>query len=186
MPHVMVDLETAGNKPGCVILSIGAVAFDPTTKTLGEKFYRVINRESCKRLGMHEDAGTMAWWSRQSAEARKVMQEADSARSTDVSAALDEFAAYVKRQGSDVRVWGCGSDFDNAILAHAYSAAKRSLPWRYYNNRCYRTLKNLAPWITVERSGTHHNALDDAVSQAEHAIRMLTWQTDASAAWRTL
>ena len=37
----------------------------------------------------------------------------------------------------------------------------------------YRTLKNLLPYIEMERVGEHHNALDDAKSQALHAIKLL-------------
>lgn len=35
--------------------------------------------------------------------------------------------------------------------------------------RCFRTLKNLWPHIEpAKRTGTHHNALDDAIWQTEH------------------
>ena len=34
------------------------------------------------------------------------------------------------------------------------------------------TIKNLSPDIRIETSGTRHNALDDAVSQAHHLIKI--------------
>ena len=37
MIHVMCDLETLGRRPGCKLLSIGAVVFGP--KGLGAEFY---------------------------------------------------------------------------------------------------------------------------------------------------
>lgn len=70
-------------------------------------------------------------------------------------------------------LWGNGSDFDNVILASAYRSCNLEVPWKFWNNRCYRTVKALRPDIKIHRSGTYHNALDDAVSQAEHLMRMI-------------
>lgn len=36
--HVMVDLETMGNKQDAPIVAIGAVVFDPATGSIGESF----------------------------------------------------------------------------------------------------------------------------------------------------
>jgi exodeoxyribonuclease VIII len=49
-------------------------------------------------------------------------------------------------------------------------------PWRHWNDRCYRTVKSLYPDVKLERVGTHHNAVDDAESQARHLIAMLGGQ----------
>ena len=87
-----------------------------------------------------------------------------------LDAALRAFAQFVKGAAG---VWGNGADFDNPILAAAYRRLNMPLPWGAYAGRCYRTLKSLRPDIRLERQGTHHNALDDAVSQAEHAVRLL-------------
>jgi|SRR6267378_2123427 len=171
MKDVMVDLETLGTKPGSVILSIGAVAFDETG--LGEQFYRVISISSSLQAGLKEDADTKLWWSKQAPEARTVLDQATDLRiAVPLVVALTEFAQWLGSVAplKDIKVWGNGSDFDNMMLAAAYDAVQMSLPWRFYNNRCYRTLKNLLPAITFERSGVHHNALDDAMTQAAYAV----------------
>lgn len=169
----MLDLETLGSRPGCAILSIGAVAFDPMKKELGPEFYTVVNRASCKKLDLHEDQQTLAWWRRQSPEAREVLSEADSVATSSVLDALAMFQQYMLDFSTKCRVWGCGADFDNAILAHIYAQAGMKLPWKYTNSRCHRTLKNMLPMIKIERSGIHHNALDDAKHQAKHAMELL-------------
>jgi len=46
-------------------------------------------------------------------------------------------------------------------------------PWYFWNDRCYRTMKSLYPQIPMERDGVHHNALDDAISQARHLMAIL-------------
>jgi exodeoxyribonuclease VIII len=82
---------------------------------------------------------------------------------------------YIIPDPKDFLVWGNGADFDLPILSAAYVAAGfGGPPWKPYNGRCYRTLKNLRPDVPrPERRGTAHNALDDAVFQAEHAIALL-------------
>jgi hypothetical protein len=64
MINVMVDIETLGTEPGCVVLSIGAVAFD---KEMGfvEDFYEVINTVDSFSEGLTYDNDTLAWWKKQ-------------------------------------------------------------------------------------------------------------------------
>ena len=176
MSNVMVDLETLGKRPGCVVLSIGAVFFDRDYTRLGSRFSAVINSPNCLALGLHEDPDTVRWWAQQSEAARLVLDQAYTSRLT-LGQALEGFAAFLQLHGATaktVKVWGNGADFDNAILQHCYAAVGQPVPWQFWNNRCYRTLKNLLPLIQPpERVGTHHNALDDARHQATHAIGLL-------------
>jgi exodeoxyribonuclease VIII len=86
---------------------------------------------------------------------------------------LLDFDLFLSRYGEDVKIWGNGASFDNVILANAYRRNDLNIPWKYYNDRCYRTMKSLAPHIKMEREGTHHNALSDAISQANHLIRIM-------------
>jgi len=169
MKNLMVDLETLGTRPGCVVLSIGAVWFDHTG--LGEPFHTVISRDSCKEHGLFEDEDTLAWWARQSEQAKATLNEATGGGVL-LPRALQDFQDFVKQQTS-VKVWGNGADFDNPILSAAYHAAGMKQAWTAYNGRCYRTLKNLFPDVKMERGGIHHNALDDAISQAKHAVAIL-------------
>lgn len=170
MKHVMLDLETLGTRAGCAVLSIGAVYFD-ANKGLGAEFYTVVSRADCKLLGLHEDDDTMKWWARQSDDAKAGVMKADAHDAPTVLAALAEFRAFVKLD-TNVKVWGNGADFDNPILVALCHAAGEKQAWGPWNGRCYRTLKSIAPGPKLERVGTYHNALDDAKSQALHAIQL--------------
>lgn len=191
MTDIMLDLETLGTRAGCTILSIGATTFDlysiPPTRS---NFYCVISTPDCHRHGLVDDPATVAWWSQQSDEARQVLVAADreprcpgSANLTmGLADALTHFSAYFDSNGgSDVRIWSNGADFDLPILCHAYAAVGRPVPWTYSNTRCFRTLRALAgdnrppSW-----TGTPHNALDDALVQAEQAVRWLKKLEDLS------
>ena len=173
--RVMVDLETLGTRPGCAILSIGAVFFSASQpEWKGSTFYAPINRLSCLAAGLTEDPDTVEWWRRQGATARQVLADADLGATPPLAFVLNAFSTWLELHcDSGVQIWGNGADFDNVILEAAYVSAKLPRPWGPYNGRCYRTLKALHTKEKIVRSGTHHNALDDAVSQAEHAVRIL-------------
>lgn len=162
--HVMVDLETADNVPTAAIVAIGAVVF--RGPHAGLQFYRAVDLHSCLAAKLTMSNDTMAWWGKQSPEARAVF--ADPQR-VPVLAALQEFYHFMNEL-NEVRVWGNGASFDNAILSNAYRAVGVPLPWKFWNDRCYRTV---AAGMLQKRQqqGTYHNALDDAISQADHLIR---------------
>lgn len=171
MTDIMVDLETVGVVPGCAIFAIGAVAF--SEEGLGQEFYTVVNLPSCESEGLYPEAKTLAWWDQQNDDARAVLEEARTGGAL-LADAMAEFSLYLSGFGiDDVKVWGNGADFDNAILACCYEAVCDEPPWKPWNNRCYRTLKNLVKGPKLQRIGTYHNALDDAKSQALHAIELM-------------
>ncbi len=116
----------------------------------------------------------MDWWSKQAAAAQAVLAESEAKTAQPLKDALTDLTLYLTSFGSPkkIRVWGNGADFDNAILCLCYQAAGVPMPWDFWNNRCFRTLKNLAPHLKIERGGTYHNALDDARTQAQHALRI--------------
>jgi hypothetical protein len=178
MNNLMIDLETLDNVPGGVILSIGAVFFDPRSDELGATFHAVIDTYSCEGAGLTVSDDTLIWWNAQSPEARAVLEYAASGRARPLRAVLTDFNCWVKDSAADVvHVWGNGADFDNAFLAVAYRMAGAiPLPWKFWHNRCFRTLKSL-PFLREtplpKLEGTAHNALDDAIYQAHCAVILL-------------
>lgn len=163
----MVDLETLGTSADAVIVSIGAVTFDPLRHQVIQKFYTPVNLHQPER---RIDPSTVKWWMTQSDAAREVFK----AKGVSLAETLEQFATWVGDDMKDVYVWGNGASFDNAILADAYKRCQIAAPWNFWNDRCYRTLKNLYPAIPAgERTGVYHNALADAEYQAWHAIKLL-------------
>jgi hypothetical protein len=139
-------------------------------------FSLTIYRPSCMDAFLTVSADTLAWWQRQSPEAQDVLERSlNEHASLPLAVALERLNYYLGRFGGpeNVRVWGNGADFDNALLAVAYDAAKVAPGWRFWNNRCYRTLKNQAPAVKLVREGTYHDAYDDAVCQAKHLQQIL-------------
>ena len=160
MNHVMVDLETVDNVPTSAIVSIGAVIFDASGVS-ERTFYEVLDLQSSLDAGLTMSADTVAWWMKQSESARAVFQQ----KGDHAALVLSRFGSWLPR---DCKLWGNGASFDNAILACSYRAFRMPPPWAFWNDRCYRTA--VAGLARLERVGTHHNALDDAISQARHLV----------------
>lgn len=162
----MLDLETLGLHPGSVIASIGAVRFGDNK--LGDEFHVRIHIEDSVRLGFEKDPVTVAWWAEQEPAAREEL-----AGTVPLHRALDEFYVWAHKPGPVDTVWGNGAGFDNALLIEAYRRLEYGRPWPHRADRCYRTVKALYPQIEAARSGVKHNAVDDAVAQAIHMMRLI-------------
>lgn len=169
---LMVDNETLATTADAVILSIGAVRFHKDTiGAIGEKFYAVLDIEDQKERGRFVDPETVAWWDKQSPEARKVLETTDRRPVKEVLNELWDFIFDIDQSCGEVRLWGNGSDFDNPQIASLFRMYGFETPWKFWNNRCFRTLKSEFGHLLDKkpvRKGTYHNALDDAIHQADH------------------
>jgi hypothetical protein len=167
MKQIMIDLETLGTTADAVILSIGAVKFDLATGKLDDDgFYRSVSVESNLALKRRISEDTLIWWLKQEPAAQKVFREAKETLGT----ALEELQDWIDRD--DYEMWSNGADFDLPMLSHAFTQLEMQIPWKFWNQKCFRTFKGLpgAKAVMPPMSGTAHNALADAVYQAEAAI----------------
>lgn len=183
MNHIMVDIETLDTVQSAVVLSIGAVAFDPHSKELGEKFYVEFTEDLANQQikGRTISADTVQWWMMQSDAARSIFARRDEddlitpkpanpAVRMSTEHGLNEFSQFIARHGGKkVELWGNGADFDNVIIGSLYDSFDLLKPWSYGKNRCYRTMKRIfGENVPLVRQGVHHNGLDDAITQAVH------------------
>ena len=170
MIRIMLDLETMGQQQNAAIVAIGACAIDAHGKITNE-FYETVDLQSNVDAGLEIDPSTVVWWMRQGNDARMEIVTA----STALHEALIMFSEWIAdvAPSGNLEIWGNGSDFDNSILSNAYRKVGIRKPWKFWQNRCYRTVKSMHPNVKIDRHGTHHNALDDARSQARHLSRIL-------------
>lgn len=163
--HVMVDLETLGTKPNSLMLTIGAVRFNPwADDNLNplekmDTFYRRVSLESFEGLDHVIDDDTLAWWSQQGDSVREeAFAESDRHNIQDVLADLHRWCG-----GIDA-IWANGTGFDLNILEHFSRELKRGVAWKYWQARDARTLYALVPGLERPKGAAHH-ALWDCWSQ---------------------
>lgn len=167
MIEVMVDLETMSTKSNAAICSIGAVKFDSKEGNIVDTFYTTVDLASCKEVGLHISKDTVQWWSQQNKEALRAL----TINTIPLKLALEQFAEWLGPKS--LPVWGNGAGFDNVVLDNAYAAIGVKRPWAYWHDRCYRTMKAIVNMPEAEREGTYHNALDDAMHQTKHLLKIL-------------
>lgn len=183
MKNIMIDLETMGTGSNAAICAIGAVEFDLESGTLGREFYETVDLQSSVNAGGVMDASTVLWWLKQSEEARKELLDP----SADIYVALTLLTRWMYDSETPLKeicIWGNGADFDNVILRNAYDRLDMVTPWSPWANRCYRTIKSMSPDLKIERTGTHHCAVDDARDQALHLIKLMQVSAPEDTTWK--
>lgn len=173
--NIMLDLEAMGTSSDAAIVAIGAVEIDFYTDSTVREFYMPVRLSSSVASGGKMDPDTVVWWLGQEEAARKEVTREDSAEICVALQAFSRWVAGVTASTGHALVWGNGADFDNVILRTAYRRYGLDAPWdTHRHNRCYRTVKSLCPDIPPpEFVGTRHNALSDAVYQAQHLIAIM-------------
>ena len=190
MQDLMLDLETLDVKPSAVVLSIGAVVFDRYTRQQGPTFYVELTNHLDDQLknGRTVSGSTVAWWMRQSPEARRVFEEKETSpeRCTPMYA-LSTFIDFC-REHKVKYIWAKDPDFDVVILRsmfEAYGVDDLQFPFNYSKARAVRTVLDMPFALVNLGTPVAHNALADAVAQAtdiQEAFQCLRTQSSASPA----
>lgn len=179
--HIMIDLETLDTTPNAVVLSVGAVEFDPLKREILRKRSWVLGRDGIAaqlRVGRTISPSTVAWWTRTNPEHLAWLLETESQGACD-------FVSDTPYLRAARGVWGYGATFDNVILRSllqdVYSVPSRSL-WPYKADRCFRTFTTLYDPLFACSSGKNtHEALADAVNQVQWMFNILDSSSAANA-----
>jgi hypothetical protein len=171
--NVMVDIETLSTAPNATMLTLGACAFDLGTGEILDTISLRFSLDDQSRLNRDISDSTMAWWKKQSDEARA--EAFDQTNAEPLSDALQKFdnwlvATRKADRKLEMRMWANDPDFDLVILTSAFRNVGKEPPWQFWESRSVRTMKMIAQEkkITLpDREGTHHNAVDDAIHQAK-------------------
>ena len=183
--HIMVDIETVDNTVTSAMLSIAAVPWNPSNGSYARKnfFYEVINLDSCFQKGLTAGGETIAWWFKQSKDARLMAlglgENHESIKDPlNLTSALIKFELFLKSiealTGEKPKLWGNSARFDLGIIANAYKACKLPIPWSFRNERDVRTLVQLNPLIKSRTKfhGTRHNPVNDCVYQIKYCSKI--------------
>jgi len=178
MKDCMIDLETLGTDPGCVVASIGAVLFDLDSGKVGNTFHMVLDIDDQLKSGRTITGDTLKWWFQQGEEAKRIFHE----KAKPAKAVLTLFTQWFQSNGgSKTYVWGNGASFDIPILENLYNSLGLITPWKYNKIMDLRTFKRfVGKDAQVENLGVAHNALDDAKAQAYYVIKMSKQGSDPS------
>lgn len=179
LKHVMIDTETLGLTPGCIVRTVSLLEFNPLTGNTGRRQTWVINLQDSIKAGFKVEAGTLKWWMMKTDAARKAFVSTPEEETSLVSF-VSEFVEWFKPYGSKVALWALQTDFDPAMirpyLAYYYMHIMRnddySVPW----NR--KLIFEVRPFIEIYRSEhpeiqTPHNSMDDCLIQINAVTELI-------------
>lgn len=167
----MLDIETLSTAVNTVVLSIGAVEFDISNGKVLNEFYHELRLTDQDHRKI--DIGTIQWWIKQVTENPTRAKTFDVAEKVPVRNALLLLRDFL---GDDKKcIWACDPDFDCAILADLYKEYKLSTPWKYYEPKSVRTVREVGKLFGVEilAEDKSHNAYEDCVRQVKELVAIL-------------
>lgn len=178
MRHLAIDLETLSTDPSGVILTVGLAFFSDESDDLKSSQVTLPVQPQLD-LGRTVEARTLGWWLSQDGAARESIAgafNADGQASTGRARLTEGLRGITHLFGlfNPERVWGNGSDFDNAMLASLFTTVGIELPWKFWQNRDMRTLMEQFPEYERVRPDVSHNAQHDAIAQARTIRRILS------------
>jgi len=158
--HLMIDMETLAVSPNAVVLSLGAVHFNPYGNGYSDKIYFRISIDDQDALGREVDPDTLDWWGRQAADIQDEAFSPDDRIS--LADAMDRFHKFA--WGCDA-FWSHGATFDLVIIENIYRQLGKPLPWNFWQLRDTRTLFDLGYDPDMPKN-SKHDALQDAIRQS--------------------
>lgn len=170
----MLDIETLGRGPGCVVTSVaitpfhlkGAEVFPP------DKAFRCKLSISDQLVaGFKIDPETHKWWMQQDAKVRE--NEFSGVFSIDKFCIdLEAYIHMIVKQFGDYRIWATAPKLDFGCMHSLFQHSGVEWPILYSTERCMRTLremtKQLYPSFRLPKGSANHCAADDTDLQIRH------------------
>lgn len=162
---LMIDLETLGNKPGSVIVQIGAVTFNKAG--IEKEFVANVSYDYTSWNRYKTDLSTIKWWMEQD---KAIINSVFNAK---VKWSLCRSLIELSSLKADF-FWAKSTSFDFGLLENAFNIedVKSSIDFR--NIVDVRDIYNLNPGYHKHRGALNkHNALEDAIDQAKYVVEWM-------------
>jgi hypothetical protein len=159
---IMIDLETLGITPNSVVLTIGAVIFDPRGNGVTEVLDLRPSIEEQLEMGRVVNDATVTWWGNQSASAQhEALGDHDR---IPLLEAMEKLHKFCWNRG---KVWSHGAAFDVVLMENCWAAVGMQEPWVFSTVRDTRTIYDITG-VSLKDGGyvTTHKASEDATRQA--------------------
>jgi hypothetical protein len=160
---VMLDLETLSTRPESVILTLGAVKFNPWGDDVDAEsgLYLRIDVDEQLSINRHVQPETIDWWGKQDTEVfEEAMGENGRVSLESTTVQLNRFLVGVDS------IWCQGPAFDIVILENLYRQLGKPTPWQFWQIRDSRTLFGVHGDPRDKSRKAAHNALMDCYYQA--------------------
>lgn len=178
--HLMLDVETLGTDSRAVVLSLGSVFLSPGFPSFYMSFADATTPGGMDNINYQIDflersvsADTLAWWLMKAPQqSREATFCPKPVHVRPVYEGLEEWIEWIDdhlpEEQDTLIVWGNGAAFDQPIIESLMNDVGIRAPWKFWDTRCYRTMKALYKHIPRPVPEIPHHALHDALAQAKH------------------
>lgn len=171
MHHLMLDIETLGIKPGCIITQAACVPFTEDGPGPPATWFQANIDITSYGHTFHIDAATLKW---------TIEKGVPILRDNAVDAALallnlSNWIAARTTADNRVKIWANSPTFDCEILEAAWRRFDIAVPWKFWQLLDYRT----EMWREPRRElPAAHDATQDCLDQIARLVSK--WKADAA------
>ena len=174
---LMIDIETAGRRPGCAIIQIAAVPFNANTGDISTNTFKMdINLDNQFKNKFGYCQNTLSWWRKTN---KNLFEQLATSKNSYVTVGK-EFQDYFNslKDHKKIRTWGNSARFDMGIIEGWYIRAigfNFNAFWNTWLERDVRTIGCLSPSIKLgtKFEGEKHNAIDDCKHQIKYCRKII-------------
>ncbi len=167
-------IETMGVGQRAAICQIGLVSFNRDSGQRYTESLFDVDLEDSIRLGVEIHTNTVHWWATQ----KNGFSYSNKEEVYFIKLALEYLLTNIILKASPVSIpiWAKGPTFDLSIIEFYCNRLNMPIPWKYNVPRDLRTLQDayeFAGLTLPARKEITHNALQDAIDQADMICRLL-------------
>jgi hypothetical protein len=175
MIDLMLDIETLGRGPGCIVPQVAIVPFNLNGTPLEEgapTLHVKLHIGDQLAAGYAMDPETVAWWLKQKAAVREDVFSG-SVILKDFQQTFNKYIKTIEEKYTTYRIWATAPKLDFGCLHGILVKPGQEYPILYSAERDLRTLrelvKTLYPDFKLPKVPVSHDALDDCNRQIEVA-----------------
>lgn len=173
MIDLMIDIETLGQGPGCVITSVALVPFNLNGKPLEDSTPFQIQLHIGEQLaeGYTMNMDTLEWWLNNSLEVRRSTFGGVGWLS-ELTTELVEYIQQIEKEYKTYRLWATSAKMDYGCIHYTFAKQGKPYPFNHTAEHCARTVRNLTKMLVPgykldADKGRNHDAIRDCITQID-------------------
>ena len=167
MIHYMIDIETLGNGPEAMVLSIAAVKFDEEKVINTIELYPDLTEQHSK--GQKIDIDTLQWWMK----SPQILQNYLEKPRKSLVCCYHQLAFFLFQKDESTQIWAKSPRFDLQILENLWKNCPVLWDYRSQGDVRMAEFKLKQKQIALTRPEQAHNSLSDCMAQVANVQKFL-------------
>jgi hypothetical protein len=167
MLHYMIDIETLGQGPESMVLSIAAVKFDQDKVIKSIELYPCLTEQHGQ--GQKIDIYTLMWWEKN----REILSNYLATARKSLNFCYYQLAFFLYEKGDQTQIWTKSPRFDLQILENLWKNHPHLWDYRSQGDVRAAEFKLRQKQIPLVRPEQSHNSLSDCLAQVQNLQKFL-------------